>query len=165
MAPIPVMDRWSNLPSISGVDGAMSSAFLPMFQGHIPLIWGFWLDLGALRSKSSKTSNQPSNSSHPPRSSFSRVGGSHLNSTRTVVTGMGMVLPDLQIWLFFTGAVTSMGLRIAIYGGFSWFSCSLVVSTNYAVVEVCESRFRVIRFLRGVTFWVGLGFWADTHCL
>ncbi|RXI09325.1 hypothetical protein DVH24_033942 [Malus domestica] len=146
MASILVMHRWSNLPFISGVDEALSFAFLPMFQGLIPLIWGFWLDLGALRSKSSKTSNQPSNLSHPPRSSFPdqrQLYGTFtcllcvcvLLRTRTVVAGMGMVLPDSQIWLFFTGVVTSMGLRIAIYKGFSWFSCSLVVSTNYDVVE------------------------------
>lgn len=42
VAPIPFMDRWSNLPPTNGMDRTLLPSFVPMFQGPNPLIWGFW---------------------------------------------------------------------------------------------------------------------------
>ncbi|KAB2617249.1 hypothetical protein D8674_013118 [Pyrus ussuriensis x Pyrus communis] len=166
MAPIPVMERWSNPPSTSGADGDLSLGFFPMFQGIIPLIWGFALKLF----QNFESTIQPLTPIH------SVFDGSHLNTyslfypcfypiednymlsplqrTGTVATGMGMVHLDLQIWLFFIGVETKMGLSFVFYGGFSWIFCSLVISTNFAVVEAAgESLFRVIRFFCVVTLY------------
>ncbi|KAB2617248.1 hypothetical protein D8674_013117 [Pyrus ussuriensis x Pyrus communis] len=151
MAPIPVMERWSNPPSTSGADGDLSLGFFPMFQGIIPLIWGFALKLF----QNFESTIQPLTPIH------SIFDGSHLNTysllypciypiednymlsplqrTGTVATGMGMVHLDLQIWLFFIGVETKMGL---------------IISTNFAVVEAAgESLFRVIRFFCVVTLY------------
>ncbi|TQD91336.1 hypothetical protein C1H46_023087 [Malus baccata] len=125
MAPIPVMEQWSNPPSTKGADGGLSLGFFPMFQGIIPLIWGFALKLF----QNFESTLQPLTPIH------SRFGGSHLNTysllylyfypiednymlsplqrTRTVATGMGMILLDLHIWFFFTSVETKMDFLFA----------------------------------------------------
>ncbi|RXI04608.1 hypothetical protein DVH24_038884 [Malus domestica] len=61
---------------MGGVDGALSPGCLPMFQGY---------DLGALRSRSFKNSNQPSNPSIPVIAIPSRFERSHLNTCSQLI--------------------------------------------------------------------------------
>lgn len=85
-----------------------------------------------------------------------------------MATRMVVVLPHMQIWPFFTSVVTLMGLWITIYGGFSWFSSLLVVSTNSVAVEAVNLVLRLLEFSLGLhfgPFQVGLAFSAETHSL
>ncbi|CAN6547663.1 unnamed protein product [Malus baccata var. baccata] len=94
---------------------------------------------------------------------------SPLQRTGFAAFRMGLVLPDLQVGLLFANFEALMGFCIAVCGGISQFFCSPVVSIFSAAIEAAiDSRFRVIRFFKGVTFgplWVDSGFWAEPYIL
>ncbi|TQD77703.1 hypothetical protein C1H46_036764 [Malus baccata] len=81
---------------------------------------------------------------------------------RNVAIDMGMVSLEIQVWHFFPGIVTMMGLSCALCSGSSWFYGLLVIFIVSTMYAAGEAMFRVIRFFCVVTFrpLQSLSFWA-----
>ncbi|TQD76854.1 hypothetical protein C1H46_037612 [Malus baccata] len=168
ISPIPFMDRWSKLPPTGdlgflGTILRLCAQTPPVLQIYSPiphtrhcLLLQFW---GISSHLLYAASGQRQLYVVTPAKVW----------TGFVAFRMGLVLPDLQVGLLFANFEALMGFCIALCGGISQFFCSPVVSIFSAAIEAAiDSRFRVIRFFKGVTFgplWVDSGFWAEPHIL